>query len=98
MLESLRACNFIKNRLQHKCFPVKFVKFLRAAFLLNTSSGCFYQSSQQKLLENLDQLLGQTLFYISFERFIILDLLFRLWIINTNIFMLNFEGFTVKSF
>ena len=27
-----QACNFIKKRLQHMCFPVKFAKFLRAPF------------------------------------------------------------------
>ena len=25
----LRACNFVKKRLEHRCFPVKFAKFLR---------------------------------------------------------------------
>ena len=25
----LKACNFVNKRLQHKCFPVKFAKFLR---------------------------------------------------------------------
>ena len=29
----LQPCNFIKKRLQHRCFPVKFVKFLRTAIL-----------------------------------------------------------------
>ena len=28
----LQACNFIKRRLQHKCFHVKFAKFFRASF------------------------------------------------------------------
>ena len=28
-------CNFTKFRLQHRCFPVKFVKFLRAPILQN---------------------------------------------------------------
>ena len=28
----LKACSFIKTRLQHKCFPVKFAKFLRTPF------------------------------------------------------------------
>ena len=28
----LKACNFFKTRLQHRCFPVKFAKFLRAPF------------------------------------------------------------------
>ena len=36
----LQACNFIKKRLQHGCFPVKFVKFLRTPFSDNTSRGC----------------------------------------------------------
>ena len=42
MLESLfnkvtgvKACNFIKKRLQHRCFPVKFAKFLRTPILKN---------------------------------------------------------------
>ena len=26
------ACNFIKKRLQHRCFSVKFANFLRAPF------------------------------------------------------------------
>ena len=29
----LKACNFIKKRLQHRFFPVKFAKFLRTPFL-----------------------------------------------------------------
>ena len=28
-----QASNFIKNRLWHRCFPVNFVKFIRAPFL-----------------------------------------------------------------
>ena len=27
-----QACNFIKKRLQDKCFPMKFTKFLRTSF------------------------------------------------------------------
>ena len=27
----LKTCNFIKRRLQHRCFPVKFAKFLRTS-------------------------------------------------------------------
>ena len=30
--ERLQACNFIKKRLQHRCFSVKCVKFLRTPF------------------------------------------------------------------
>ena len=42
MLESLldkvaglRACNFIKKRLQQRCFPMKFAEFLRTPILKN---------------------------------------------------------------
>ena len=31
----LNACNFIKKRLWHRCFPVKFVKFSRTPILKN---------------------------------------------------------------
>ena len=30
----LRACIFIKKRLQHRCFPVNIAKFLRATFFI----------------------------------------------------------------
>ena len=32
MSGDLQACNFIKERLQHKCFLVNIEKFLRTAF------------------------------------------------------------------
>ena len=32
---SQKACNFIKKRLWHRCFPVTFAKFLRTCFLQN---------------------------------------------------------------
>ena len=31
----------LKKRLWHRCFPVNFLKFLRAPFLLTSSGGCF---------------------------------------------------------
>ena len=37
------ACNFIKERLWRKCFPVNFVKFLRTPFLQNTSGRLFLE-------------------------------------------------------
>ena len=33
--------NKIKKRLQHKCFPVNSVKFLRIAFFIEHLRGCF---------------------------------------------------------
>ena len=38
-MSGLQVCNFIKKRFQHRCFPVKFAKFLRTPFLQNTSDG-----------------------------------------------------------
>ena len=35
-LTKLQACNFIKNRLQHRCFPVNIAKFLRTPFFNRT--------------------------------------------------------------
>ena len=34
-VEGLKFCIFIKKRLQHRCFPVKFAKFLKTSFLKN---------------------------------------------------------------
>ena len=31
--KDLQACNFIKKRLQHRCFPVNTANFLRTVFL-----------------------------------------------------------------
>ena len=52
-----QACNFIKMRLEHKCFPVKFAKLLRAPFftehlqwLLLTVSGFQFATLLKKRL------------------------------------------------
>ena len=34
VFEGLKTWNFIKNRLQHRYFPVKFAKFLRTLFFI----------------------------------------------------------------
>ena len=44
---SLQICNFIKKRLQHRCFLVKFAKFLRTPFVKSTSGGCFWIFKQK---------------------------------------------------
>ena len=41
-VSGLKEWKFIKKRLQHRCFPVKFEKFLGTPFLQNTSCGCFW--------------------------------------------------------
>ena len=40
----LMASRFIKKSLKHRCFPVNIAKFLKTAFLLNTSGGCYNSS------------------------------------------------------
>ena len=34
--------NFIKQRLQHRCFPVNFAKFLKNLFCRATANRCFW--------------------------------------------------------
>ena len=41
----MKTGNFIIKKLQHRCFPVKFAKFLRTSFLQNTSDGYFLNST-----------------------------------------------------
>ena len=42
-----QVCNFIKKRLQHRCFPVKFAKFLRTS--LTTTLRWLLPKSKQSL-------------------------------------------------
>ena len=46
---ALKACKFIKKRLQHKCFPVKFAKFLRAPILKNNCERLFLKQKDSYL-------------------------------------------------
>ena len=39
---SLRPATLFKKRLLHSCFPVKFAKFLRTPFFIDTSGSCFW--------------------------------------------------------
>ena len=41
---------FIKKRLQPRCFPVNISKFLRTAFLQNTSGDCFWKTTLNRAL------------------------------------------------
>ena len=46
----LRPTTLLTKRLSHRCFPVKFAKFLRTAFLQNSSENCFSKFNIIKLL------------------------------------------------
>ena len=50
-----RTCHrgLLKKRLQHRCFPVNFEKFLRTTFLYKTSGGCFCQYTSELLKQHL---------------------------------------------
>ena len=39
-----QACNFIKERLQYRCFSEIYAKFLRTPFSQNASGGCFWNN------------------------------------------------------
>ena len=39
-IASLQGCNFIKKKLHHRCFRVKFEKFLRTLILKNIYKRC----------------------------------------------------------
>ena len=43
-----QACNFIKKRLQHRCFPMKFTKSLRTSFFLQNTSTLMAASSNKQ--------------------------------------------------
>ena len=52
--EGPQPCNFIEKRLQHKCFPVKFVKFFRASFsTVHLEYVLFKISSDKNLFKDL---------------------------------------------
>ena len=48
-IAGLKACNFIKKRLQHKGFPMNFRKFTKTPILENTSDGCCLKESVKEL-------------------------------------------------
>ena len=53
----LKACNFTKKRLEHRCFPVKIAKFLRTPFFTELLlpwlllEGVFERTSFVKILQ-----------------------------------------------
>ena len=48
--QGLKVCNFIKNRLQHRCFPKKFAKFLITAFFYRTFPVAASKNNEQQQL------------------------------------------------
>ena len=56
-----QACNVIKKRLQHRCFPVNSAKFSRTPFLQNTSAHLLPQWHFFHISQNLIQFYAITL-------------------------------------
>ena len=54
----LQVCNFIKERLRHWCFSVKFAKFLRTSILKNTCERLLLFVSCQNTIANSSGELG----------------------------------------
>ena len=50
---ALKARNFIKKKLQHRCFPVNIAKFLRTSFFLQNTSGGYFCIVQVIVLCNV---------------------------------------------
>ena len=48
-LQACQTCNFIKKRLQHRCFPMKLAKFLRTPILKNICKRLFLQKPSSPL-------------------------------------------------
>ena len=60
-LPGLKDSNFIKKRLQHKCFQVNIARFFRTPFL-QTSGGCFWLKAPSNIF---DRILNKLLLIIS---------------------------------
>ena len=70
------ASKFIKKSLKHRCFPVNIAKFLKTAFLLNTSGGCY--NSSKYLIDSMT--------FVSLFLLQIYQIYFLEWVILSGIF------------
>ena len=61
-----KACNFNKNRLQHRCFPMRFANF--TSFYRTPLVTASEKNEQQQLFEGFCQQLLKTIFANSFTR------------------------------
>ena len=61
----LKACNFIKKRLQHRCFPVNIAKFLRTLILKSIWEGLFHMDNNNYFIDSYISLLSWFIFHWS---------------------------------
>ena len=59
-MRKLQACNFIKKRLEHKCFPEKFAKYLRTPILKNICKRLLLQIEINSIKGKFDNLVEVT--------------------------------------
>ena len=64
----LKACNFIKKRLQHKCVPVNIVKCLRATFFIEHLRWLLLYGSFKSLSDLLVKMYDQIYIWPKLER------------------------------
>ena len=63
-----RPANLFKKKLQHRCFPLNFAKFLRLSYFYGTPScGCFYRFTT--LPQSIDTRWGQTKNMLCYETY-----------------------------
>ena len=60
----LKACNFIKKRLQHRSFPVKFAEFLRIPFFTEYTRWLLLETSHELSLLHLRTMYGVISWYV----------------------------------
>ena len=60
---SLKPATLLKKRLWHRCFTVNFAKFLRTAFLQNTSGWLLLLATNEMIFSNLFSLMIVTITY-----------------------------------
>ena len=87
------ACNFIKKRPQHRCFPVKFEKFLRTFIFKNICERLLLKISplQKKLfIDFFHKIMIFLIITITFE---VLKFLLSFCVVFTNLFYKNIRSF-----
>ena len=53
LIKIIQTCNFLKKRLQHRCFPAKFAKFWRTSILKNICEWLLLKIGKIVVLENV---------------------------------------------
>ena len=63
----LKSCNFVKKRLQHRCFSVKIAKLSRTAFFIEHLRWLLLSLTNAKRYRNGVNWLRSSIFTVNFE-------------------------------